>query len=264
MKLVKYLRIYRVFINNAFSYEAQYRTDTWIKLLTNFLWIGLLFVTVEILYTYTPSIAGWTKPQLYLLTVFWILVDELYRGLFGSSLLQLPDLVTDGTLDNILVKPVSSLFMVSCKNILTRALYRFVVQLAILAWLAYHFDFAVSLASIPVAIVLVALGLTINFSFALAANTLSFWFLRIENINEALEAMHDTGRYPIDIFPRVGKILALTFIPVAFGAYLPAAELTGHLPWYVLGYATLMAALFLAAAISFWNFALRRYSSASS
>ena len=55
----KYLKTYKVMLENSVSYEIQYRKNAWIKLMTNFLWLGMILLTIEIIFTYTPSLSGW-------------------------------------------------------------------------------------------------------------------------------------------------------------------------------------------------------------
>ena len=262
--LIKYFKIYRVLLSNSFSFEAQYRQDTIIKLLTNLVWVGMMFIVIEVIFLQTSAIAGWSKAEVYLMSVFWILADELFVANFGNNLWSIPNYVTDGELDIFLTKPVTPLFLVSCRTILIRAFYRFFTQLFILAWLIWQFDFAPSLVHIVLAAFLILVAVMIDYARVLIANTFSFWFLRIENVNEAIGVIGSFGRYPLSIWPKTFKILFLTALPIAFSGFIPAATLTGRWPWYGILYAFLFAGFLFYIAVKFWNFALKRYSSASS
>lgn len=260
----KYLNLYRIFLGNALSYESQYRLDTWLKLLTNVIWIAILFSIIEVIFNHTSAIAGWTKPEVYLLTVLWVLMDELFITLFRENFYNFSTLTTQGDLDFYLTKPVNTLFLVSTQKILARSAYRFLVQLFILAWLIIHFDFSVSLSSIITCCFLLLIGLSIQYSYSLFFNIFSFWFLRIENINEALGTLSFSGRYPLEILPKTLKIITFTAIPIGLFAYVPTATLLGKITGWYVPYAVLFSAVLFLISISFWNFALRRYSSASS
>ena len=256
--------MYRVFIANSFSYEAQYRADTWIKLLTNFLWVGMLLLTIEIVFQFTSGLGGWSKEQVYLMTVFWIMADELFVAFFSPGLSNLSTTISQGDLDVFLTKPVSALFLVSCKLFLMRAFYRFVTQLLILGFLVYQYDFALSWWHALVTGALLIIAVSVDYSRVLIANIFAFWFERIENVNDAIGMISGIGRYPLDIFPRTIKILTFTLVPIAFSAYVPTATLTGKWPWYAIAYAFIFAAFLFTCAVLFWNYAVRRYSSASS
>ncbi len=260
----KYLKLYKIFIANALSYEVQYRLDTWLKMGTNLLWIFMLFSIIEVIFSHTTTIVGWSKPDVYLLTVIWVLMDELFITLFRDNFYNFSTLTAEGELDFYLIKPVNTLFMVTTKKILTRSAYRFITQLLILSWLIYQYDFSVSVRSIPLFFLLLAIGLLIQYSYSLFFNIFNFWFLRIENMNEAIGIMSMSGRYPLEILPKMLKIISLTIIPIAFTAYIPVATLLGKTPWLLTIYAALFAIILFLISITFWNFAVRRYSSASS
>lgn len=259
-----YLRVYKIFVKNSFSYEAQYRRDTIMKIFTNLLYVGMLFLVIEIIFSHTDTVAGWSKETVYLMGILWVIMDETFICLFRENFYNLSLRMTRGDLDITLTKPLNTLFLVSTKQLLIRAFYRLIVQLIILVWLLTHYYFNIPLAGALLVLPLMLVGLWINFSLSLIGNTLSFWLMKIENINDAIASVNSIGRYPLGIWPRTLKILFLTALPVAFSAYIPVATLVGRWPWYGVLYAFIFAGLLFFTAVQFWNFALRRYSSASS
>ncbi len=79
-------------------------------------------------------------------------------------------------------------------------------------------------------------GLVIVYSFLLMLSTLSFWFVKLDNVLVIFQALfHHAGRWPVTIFP-VWMKFALTFVvPVAFAVTVPgpgadAADLPGRGP----------------------------------
>lgn len=260
----KYLKIYKMLFANAVSYEAQYRRDTWLHLLANIPWLAMLVLTVEVVFHYTSSIAGWNKYEVYLLLMFWILCDELYTMFFRRNMVDFSDLVATGNLDILLTKPASPLFLATTKIILIRAGMRALFQAAILLWFLWQFNIALDAFHVLWASVLLAAGVMVSYAFALMLNTLSFWFIRIENINEAWEGALTVGRYPNDVLGKTLRIIAFTAIPIAFQAYVPAAAFTGRAAPALIGYTFAFTIIIFFVATRFWRFAVRRYASASS
>lgn len=260
----KYLRVYKSFVENSISHEAQYRGDTIAKIATNILYLAMVFTIIEVIFNSTQSIAGWEKKDVYLLSVIWIMFDEMFICLFRENFYNLSLKMTRGELDTVLTKPINALFYTTTKQLLMRAFYRFVTQFLVLAWLIWHYDFTVSTLGVVLAPILFILGLAVHFAISLIANTLSFWFIKIDNINDAIGAINTMGRYPLGIWTRAIKVFFLTVVPIAFSAYIPVATLTGRWPWYGVVYAFLFTIAIFWLSVRFWNFALRRYSSASS
>ncbi len=264
MNLKKYSKIYKVFVENGISYVTQYRHDNWLNILVHVLWLGMLFLTIEIIFGQTNAILGWSKQEVYLLTVFWSMVDEVFVIIFNGNLPRIPDVVTDGKLDLILVKPVSTLFMVSTNFFLFRGVYRLITVLFVLGWLFWHFDYGFTIWHWPLFIILALGSIMVQYAVYLIINTLSFWFLRINNINDAVRSFEVMGRFPFNVFPKTIKIIFFTVLPIAFNAYVPMSIALNRWPWYGILYAFVFVIFIFSLSIKFWHFAVKRYSSASS
>lgn len=223
-----------------------------------------LGITIEVIFTQTQTIAGWGKHEVYLMMILWVIVDELYTLLFEGNMDMIPHIVTDGGLDIYLTKPAHSLFIVSTKKIYIHSIWRLITQLLILVWLFTRFNFTIAPYWIPIIAILIPAAVLINYAGALILNTLSFWLFRIDNVNDLWNVVRSLGRYPLSILPKTLKIITLTAIPIAFQAYVPTSILTGRWPWYGVIYMTAFTVILLFIAVKFWNFAIRRYSSASS
>jgi ABC-2 type transport system permease protein len=106
-------------------------------------------------------------------------------------------------------------------------------------------------------------GGVIVYGFWLILATLSFWFVRVENILVIFQSMYEAGRWPVSLYPgwlRYG----LTFIvPVAFATTVPAEALTGRLNWETLLGAVILAVVLFVASRAFWRVGLRHYSGTS-
>jgi len=106
-------------------------------------------------------------------------------------------------------------------------------------------------------------GAIIIYSFFLILATLSFWFVRVENILVIFQSMYEAGRWPVSLYPgwlRYG----LTFvIPVAFATTVPAEALTGRLGWETMLIAVALALVLFIASRAFWRIGLRHYSGTS-
>jgi ABC-2 type transport system permease protein len=110
---------------------------------------------------------------------------------------------------------------------------------------------------------LLSVGVVIIYSFWVILATLSFWFVRVENILVIFQSMYEAGRWPISLYPGWLRF-ALTFIiPVAFATTVPAQALTGRLTGDTLVGALIAAFVLLIFSRLFWRIGLRRYSGAS-
>ncbi|MCZ6871464.1 MAG: ABC-2 family transporter protein, partial [Gammaproteobacteria bacterium] len=70
-------------------------------------------------------------------------------------------------------------------------------------------------------------GGTIVYSFWLILASLSFWFIRIENILMIFWRMYTAGRWPVGLYPSWLKWLLTAVVPVSFAVTVPAQAVAG-------------------------------------
>ena len=112
-------------------------------------------------------------------------------------------------------------------------------------------------------IVMLLAGAVIIYSFCLILATLSFWFVRVENILTIFQSMYEAGRWPVSLYPGWLRYGLTFIIPVAFATTVPAEALTGRLNWVTLLGAVALAVALFAVSRVFWRFGLRHYSGTS-
>src|SRR3989338_1141650 len=96
----KYLQIYSILLKNAFSRDAHYRADTITHWITHIIWLGMLYILVDVLFRYTNVIAGWTRPEVFFLMNILILSQQIFLFFFRDNIYQIPNIITDGKLDS--------------------------------------------------------------------------------------------------------------------------------------------------------------------
>ncbi len=184
--------------------------------------------------------------------------------LIQPSMEQLIEAVHEGTLDFTLTKPEDAQLLVSIQRVeiwsLTDVILGFVVLVGALARLGA----TVGLREAAGFAGAVAAGGLIVYSFWLMLATLSFWFVRVENMLEIFQSMYEAGRWPVSLYPRWLKFMLTFLVPVAFATTVPAQALSGRLTGKTLAGAFVLAVIMLVLSRAFWRVGVRRYSSASS
>lgn len=262
--LKRYWKVYKIFFANNISYIVQFRVENVIRIFLNAAWVLSLFLTVEIVFGQTNSLGDWQKPEVYLLMLVWMLAEEVWGFLVGGNLQEIGELIRTGDMDFRLTKPISALFAISVNHIQIRSILHCVVDIIFIIFIILKFNIHLSLINIFTAIILLLVSMIILYAFEIIISSLSFWTTKNDAIYELYGRFFQFGRFPLDVFPKTLKIIFLTAIPIAFTTYVPTAALFGKWPWYGTIYVFVFAALSLFGALKFWNFALKRYSSASS
>jgi hypothetical protein len=123
----RYFRVFRVMVTNCLVREMQFKTNFVIRVLTEFLWLGMQWVFVEVLYGQTKAIGGWDKWQMIALLGTNYIISQAFEGMFFDNCMRLTDLIRKGELDFVLVKPMNPQFLVSFPLFRLRVLPQFLL-----------------------------------------------------------------------------------------------------------------------------------------
>jgi len=173
------------------------------------------------------------------------------------------DDVRQGTLDFTLTKPEDAQVLVSIGEVRIWKLADVLLGLIVLAVGLFQIGADLGVRQVLGFAVALAAGSATVYSFWLILATLTFWFVRMENILIIFQAMYDAGRWPVGIYPRWLRA-ALTFlVPVAFAVTVPSEALVGRLSAEILAGAVGLAGVMLLGSRLFWKFGVKHYSGAS-
>ncbi|MHB1459714.1 MAG: ABC transporter permease [Armatimonadota bacterium] len=265
MRFNKTAAVYKMFLANSFRREVEFKANFWAKVLSGLAWLLFFLLTIQLIYSQTPSIAGWTKPQGFMLMGTCYLMGAIAQLTFYGNLSQFPIMIQTGVFDFALVKPVNTLFWVGFRFVNLDAIASIIGSIGMLIWggtqLGLETPGAVDWVFY---LVMFICGLVIYFGMYLLMMSTAFWFVRVENLTVLMDMLSWTARFPLDIFRGATRVLLTYILPVAFLASLPCSALLGRLPYWWLAIGLLMAVFMLTAAIGFFRFAIRSYSSASS
>jgi len=260
---MRFLALLSVYVRVNVLSELAYRADFVMQLFESLVDLGTALGGLAVVFSYTDELDGWRPDEMLALVGIFYLVGGAIRLVIQPSMARFIESVREGTLDFVLTKPEDAQLLVSIQRVdiwkltdvalgagvLAVALARLGTRLG--PWEALAFGIALGA------------GGAIVYSFWLILATLSFWFVRVENILVIFQSMYEAGRWPVTLYPRWLRY-ALTFlVPVAFVTTVPAQALTGRLDSQ-----TLLEAVALAAGLSVlaricWRLGLRRYSGAS-
>jgi ABC-2 type transport system permease protein len=171
-------------------------------------------------------------------------------------------MIVNGDFDYVLVKPVSALFRVLLGG---ADIVDFITIPPLLAALIY---FGIKLdpgvVGVITYILLVANGLIISAAFHIIVLSMAIITMEIDHSVMIYRDLVSLGRLPIDIYKEPLKGFLTYIIPVGIMITLPVKSLLGIAGiWLILGsFAIGLVSVLIS--LRFWNFALKKYSSASS
>jgi ABC-2 type transport system permease protein len=243
--------------------ETAYRVNFFFQLFQSIFSLGVALTGITVIFSYTDTLGGWTPYEILALVGIYILVGGIIGLIIQPGMEAFIESVRDGTLDFTLTKPEDSQLLVSIQRINIWSVIDIALGVAVLVIALVLLGEKVGGLQAGEFILMLLAGAVIIYSFFLILATLSFWFVRVENILTIFQSLYEAGRWPVSLYPgwlRYG----LTFvIPVAFATSVPAEALTRRLDWVTLAGAVAIAAGLFFAARLFWRVGLRHYSGTS-
>ena len=261
---MRYFRLFQVFFQTSIQTDMEYRTDFFARIVASLLGMVTTLGGLTVVFQYTKEIRGWSLPQVVVLLSVYYLLNGLIEMFIAPNMRQIMEQVRQGTLDFVLLKPVSAQFLATFRQVNiwrgVNVLLGFGLAVYSVRKLALHIG---PVQAIGFAFTLAA-GLAVVYSFWLFLVTLTFWVTRIDNLEQVMWQAFEAGRYPIDIYPGWLRGGLTYVIPVAFIITVPAEVLSGRSGPLQIFIAILVGMVMLTLSSFFWRFGLKHYTGASS
>jgi ABC-2 type transport system permease protein len=251
---------FRVALMTALQYRASFIGEAVVALF----WLAWTVVPLFVVYQFERGIAGWSQTEALVVVGFFITLSGILDAFVDPNLTAVVQQVREGTLDFVLLKPVDAQLLVSVHRSAPAKLPHLLAGIAVSIAAAARLHQAPGPLELGAAALLLVAGTAILHSLWTLVVSLSFKFVRVDNLSFLLRSIVDAGRWPVAFYP-VGVRIVLTFIvPVGLMTTYPALALRG-----MLGAKSLLVALGVAAGFTLgarvaWRIAIRRYASASS
>lgn len=250
----------RVALMTALQYRASFIGEAVVAVF----WLAWTVVPLWVVYRFDTGIAGWSRNEALLVVGFFITLSGILDAFVDPNLSAVVQHVREGTLDFVLLKPVDALLLVSVHRTAPAKIPHIVAGLAVSGYAASRLVSPPGPGEIAMATLLLGAGVAVLHSLWTLVVSLSFKFVRVDNLSYLLRSVVDAGRWPAAFYPPAVRI-ALTFVvPVALMTSYPAMALRGTLEASGAAVAIAVATAFTVVARLAWTVALRRYASASS
>ena len=258
----RYLTVLRRFWSAAIAAELEYRINFLLAAISSFgNLVGSIF-SLFLFYRTGYTFEGWSWEEALLVLGAFTLLQGFSTTLLAPNLNKIVRHVQEGTLDFVLLKPISSQFWLSTRTVSPWGLPDLVFGSLVIFYSGSQLD--LQLKSYLLSLIPLIFGFISLYSLWFMLGATSIWFVKIYNVTEVLRGLLEAGRYPIAAYPAVYRVFFTFVVPIAFLTTVPAQTLLNQISWgWSLGAVGLAALLFVTSQ-GFWRLALRFYTSASS
>ncbi len=258
----RYLKVLRLFWLTAIAAELEYRLNFLIATFTSIAnLVGSIF-GLSLFYRNGYTFQGWSWDEAIIVLGLFTLLQGFSATFLVPNLNSIVKQVEQGTLDFVLLKPISSQFWLSTKTISPWGLPDLLFGVILIVYAGVNLE--LNLQNYLASLIPLGFGIIILYSLWFILGATSIWFVKVYNVTEVLRGLLEAGRYPMIAYPTVYRFFFTFIVPVAFLTTVPAQAMLNRSEFsWIFGAAILAMGLF-GFSIFFWQFALRFYTSASS
>jgi len=173
--------------------------------------------------------------------------------------------IVKGELDRILTRPAYNLTQIMLENMDPSSLFSALTGFIVMAYAAWHLDFAFAWYDPFVFVLLVAGSIMIYGGVYITFTALSFFSDAPTGIVPLLWNLQNYGRYPVTIYNGVIRLMLTWILPFAFVGFYPSAYFLDRSQWGAFALLTpVVGAVFLGLSLLIWNAGIKRYRGAGS
>src|SRR5262249_16787854 len=192
----RYFTLLRIFVANSLQLELEYRANLLIDFISSLLGFASGLVVIYAMFSNAKAIGGWSLPEAIALFGVFMIFEAFIEVFLYPNLGKLPDYVRTGNMDFMLLKPLSSQFLVSFRYFNVWRAPDAIVGSALLGYGMLNTG-GLSPASLLLAAVMLLAGAVTTYAIWCLLTTTAFWWVRVNNMMELFNAFFVAGRFPI-------------------------------------------------------------------
>jgi ABC-2 type transport system permease protein len=246
--------------------RTEYPTAMILGWVSQFFSYAAMYTAIALILARFGVLGGWLWPEIALLLSFHLLGYSLGAAFSFTQFREMEELVRKGTMDAILVKPISPWTYLVFSGLNIGYAGHVVLAIGLMAWALTQVQIE---WSVPIALYLLATlagaCMIVCAVMTMIGATALVW-VRSRHLYSIFFGFWELARYPLNIFPLPLQVLMLTIAPLGFMAYVPVAVALGK-PVPLLGDwagpASLLAGpIAVLIAMAHWRYCLRNYQGA--
>lgn len=258
-KLKKYWQLFWQFRRLNMMVSAEYRSSFLFWTGVSLMWTIFNYFFFHVLVSVQGEIAGWDLPMMYTLASVYTILDSFTWSFFYHNMSEYTRKVFMGELSGLLLKPISTIFVLTFERLVINNLPRFLIGIGMLIWSVRQLDSLPTFGQGLAAIVAMLLGLTLMYALWFIMATFAFYFEKLDNINEIIPGLRRLQQVPRGVFFGLGLVGQSLILPLLLITNYPAELLIG-IGTLRMGVVLLCCTAFtVLVAQRFFHFSVKRY-----
>jgi len=259
----KYLNLLKIFALNSIQLEVEYRVNFLFNALNSTMTFGASLIILFVVFSNVETIGGWSFTETLTLYGVFLILEAFIDAFLFPNLNKIPEYIRTGNMDFILLKPISSQFLISFRYARIWRVPEGILGLGVVFY-GMQTTMGLNILNIFAVLILLLCSTIIVYAIWLTLTASAFWLVKVENISELFSAFFSAGRFPVTAFPPWARFFLTFIVPIAFITTVPASAAIGKLNLGMALASVIISVLFLLLSHLFWLYATASYVSASS
>ena len=264
MNIIRYARLYAYFLQFSFSRAMEFRMDFWFRVVMDIFYYAMNVGFYKVLFTSTTLLAGWNEAQTMVFVAGFLVIDAINMTVFANNLWGLGDLINKGDLDYYLIRPVSSLFILSLRDFAANSFVNLIAAVGLLAWAISKYPPAQTVSGIAFFAVLIVIGSILRFLVHISFLIPVFWIHSGRGLENVYYHLNRFVERPDKIYTGIVRVVLTTIVPFACIASFPARIFIDGFSLPLFAHFVAVTVAYFGFVVWFWTQGLKAYSSASS
>jgi ABC-2 type transport system permease protein len=259
----KHLRVYRLFAKTSLMQQLEYRANFVIGIAAESAWLASKLIYSFIVHRTGTTVGGLSPDEITLFIGTFIILTAIYTGMFMMNFFYIPWRVQTGDLDLMVVKPISTQFHLTMREVDFAIPIPNIIGGFITLGISWsRLGLEAGFVQIMTYACLIISGTVLTYSIFLLPYLLSFWTVKVRAITEIADRMWDFNNMPMQIYGKWMQRVGIFVIPVFVIANFPVMALFDNLPRLYLIWGVVFPLLLFVLVKFVFDFAIKRYSSA--
>ncbi|MBA2469506.1 MAG: ABC-2 family transporter protein [Chloroflexia bacterium] len=260
---MKALRLAVAIFSMSLRRNLAYRTNLLFDVLSNLLTNATGLAVLGVIYEWTDTLGGWSQAEAIVLFGTWLVVGGVLWTCIEPNLGWFQNQVIEGRLDDVLLRPVPSIILVSLGTCAPLGLTQVLTGLVVVGLGAGVLDRMPGAPGVLAWCGLLVGAVVFTWASRVALASLTFWAPAFQP--EVLYmAVWQLGRYPVSIYRQPVRAALTYILPMALVSTLPAQALTQGVNVGAFALAASASLAMVVVANLAWRGGVRRYTSATS
>lgn len=262
MSLKQYSQVYQNFVATSVTEAFAFRLNFLMVVIVDIFFMASSLGATYVLFEHTTHLGPWTREHLLFFICFMLAIDDWQNLIITNNFWMLSADLREGNLDFTFLKPVKSLFPLFFRYLRIPSILSVLITGVALWWYGKQLNFVmIQWLLLPL---MLLLGLALRSLIEMSIALLMFWTTEGTGINFIRLQLQSVSRWPNFIYKGIARKLLSTVLPVLLIGSAPLHFLFELNQWEQLLLLILMCLVFMLLVRTMWDFAKRRYESASS